>query len=119
MLLKEFMRKLKSEPQSISFNEVIDVIEREYDYSPSEFSNGNTINLTGTNEGSCKILYFGQLHELTKEQTLSCFGQYYRDDVLNNPDGNDHCNIRQFIKLGWSAINFKHKALKLKEPSLE
>jgi len=73
------------------------------------------INEAGNNEGSCKIFAFGQLARLSEAETLTCFGQYYRDDVLNNPHSNDHANIRMFIKYGWQGINFDSEAL-IKKP---
>ena len=27
-------------------------------------------------------------------------------DVLNNPDGSDHANIRNFMEGGWRAVSF-------------
>jgi hypothetical protein len=45
---------------------------------------------------------------------LSLFGSYYFDDVLKNPDGIDHQNIRNFITFGWDGISFDSEALELK-----
>ncbi|PJE79821.1 hypothetical protein CI610_01177 [invertebrate metagenome] len=36
---------------------------------------------------SCKIFAFVLLHKLTKEQILHCFGNYYKKEVLADPDG--------------------------------
>ena len=69
------------------------------------------VNEAGTNEGSCKIFYFAQLNNLNVQQTLACFGRYYSEDVLSNPTGNDHGNIRNFMKTGWQGIEFKSVAL--------
>ena len=69
------------------------------------------MNEAGTNEGSCKIFAFAQLHHLSEQATLACFGQYYREDVLQNPQGNDHGNIRNFIKQGWQGITFESDVL--------
>jgi len=44
---------------------------------------------------------------LTEQQTLNCFCAYYRDDVLHQPDADDHQNIRNFIKIVWSGIAFE------------
>ena len=35
------------------------------------------------------------------------WGQYYRD-VLKNPDGDDHQNIRNFMKYGWEGVPFEN-----------
>ena len=68
-------------------------------------------NAAGQNEGSCKILAFARLHQLTPEQTLHCFGGYYRKEVLGDPAGNSHQNIRQFMKTGWAGITFDYAPL--------
>ncbi|GAK84871.1 type III effector HopPmaJ [Vibrio ponticus] len=39
------------------------------------------------------------------------FGDFYRKDVLGNPDGDDHQNIRNFIAHGWNGIKFEGQAL--------
>lgn len=117
--LNTLMNKLISAPESVTFDEVIDVIEEHYLYIPTQFSNGTTddglVNIAGENEGSCKIFYFAQIQKLNKEQTLHCFGQYYRDEVLNNPDGNNHSNIRKFMAHGQENIVFDGCALKPKQ----
>lgn len=48
------------------------------------------VNPPGANEGSCKIFALAPLSGLSKEQTLSLFGDFYRANVLQNPDGNNH-----------------------------
>ncbi|MBZ4201889.1 MAG: HopJ type III effector protein, partial [Methylovulum sp.] len=49
-----------------------------------------------------------------KEQTLNLFGAYYRHDVLENPEREDHPNIRRFIRDGLAGLCFKGTALRLK-----
>ncbi|NNF96141.1 MAG: hypothetical protein HKM94_04340 [Halobacteria archaeon] len=44
-------------------------------------------------------------------ETLACFGKYYREDVLQHPQGTDHLNIRTFMRHGWSGIQFEYPAL--------
>ena len=118
MTLKHLLDKLHTNLSKIEFNDVQTVINDHYDYQPSKFTNGLShqavVNEAGTNEGSCKIFAFGQLNNLTEEQTLSCFGDYYRLDVLQNPENDDHQNIRNFIKDGWAGIEFEDVALTLK-----
>ena len=109
--LAEFLNTLKTQPQSIQFQHTMDVIAAHYRYHPTDFSNGNTHNEAGTNEGSCKLFAFAKLNQLTPEQTLACFGDYYRVDVLKNPQGTDHANIRNFMQTGWQGIHFKGQAL--------
>lgn len=114
MTTTEYLEKLKSTPDTIEFNEIIELIESEYEFKPTAFRNGDIKNSESENLGSCKILSFGQMHGLTVDQTLACFGAYYRDDVLKNPNGDDHSNIRSFMKNGWTGIEFDGVALKAK-----
>lgn len=114
MNLKNFLEKIQNQ-QAISFNETIAFIDENYDYQPTEFSNGlgedKLISPAGVNQGSCKIFAFAQLHNLTPEQTLNLFGDYYHVDVLQNPDATDHQNIRNFMKYGWEGISFQNQPL--------
>ena len=93
----------------VEFEEVMKVIAENYQYTPSRFVNGIDgdciVNEAGANEGSHKIFTFAKLNNLTEKQTLACFGKYYREDVLLNPDGQDHQNIRTFMKYGWQGVN--------------
>ena len=114
MQIKAFLAKLNSAPDSIEFHDTMAVIEANYSYSPTAFSNGGLFNQAGENEGSCKIFAFARLHHLNQSQTLSCYGTYYRDEVLNNPEDNNHQNIQNFIKTGWDGIKFDNHVLKLK-----
>jgi hypothetical protein len=114
MSVESFLEKLSTAPESVSFNDCIAVIEGNYDFSETAFTNGGAENQAGQNNGSCKIFAFGRLNGLTEQQTLHCFGDYYRKDVLQNPDGNDHQNIRNFIEHGWAGIDFKGEALAAK-----
>ncbi len=107
----DLINQIKQQEKDVAFEQVIKVIEDNYQYHPALFSNGELVNDAGTNEGSCKIFYFAQLNTLNQQQTLACFGRYYREDVLANPAGNDHGNIRNFMKTGWQGIEFKSAAL--------
>ncbi|MDY7025457.1 MAG: HopJ type III effector protein, partial [Pseudomonadota bacterium] len=93
-------------PESVHFSEVIALIDQEYRFEPTAFKNGDVDNAADQNNGSCKILAFGKRHSLSKEATLHCFGDYYRKDVLENPEGQDHANIRNFIRYGWDGVQF-------------
>lgn len=114
MELELFLAKLAENPQSIEFEETISTIEATYDFTPTAFSNGDAKNGAGENNGSCKIFAFAQLNQLDEPSTLACFGRYYRQDVLENPDGSDHANIRNFMKSGWSQVEFANPALRVK-----
>lgn len=115
MNIEALIEKLRSSPNTVEFTEVINCIAANYDYTPSRFSNGGdedaVINDVGTNEGSCKIFAFASLNGLNEAETLACFGKYYRDDVLQHPEGTDHANIRNFIRHGWGGVHFDSPAL--------
>ncbi len=111
MNLENFLEMLKNRPEMIDFKDLISVIDGKYDFTPTEFSNGNLLNKAGQNDGSCKLFSFADLHQLTQEQTLACFGAYYREDVLQHPEEDNHQNIRNFMKTGWSGIQFEGCAL--------
>ena len=105
---------INDNPQSITFPEVIEYIDARYDFTPTQFTNGLTVNEAGQNNGSCKVFSFAKLNGLTVEQTLALFGDYYRIDVLGNPGGADHQNIRNFMLRGWEGLHFDGEALKAK-----
>jgi len=115
MTISEFMNLLNTLPEKIEFDQVMKVIEDNYIYTPSRFTNGNgssqVTNEAGSNEGSCKIFSFAQLNNLSRKQTLACFGKFYWQDVLEHPGNNDHANIRNFIEYGWNGIQFDSNAL--------
>lgn len=108
------LEQLKNTPETIDFKEVIAYIDAHYDFIPTPFTNGNTVNEANENNGSCKVFSFAKRNHLTREETLSLFGAFYRNDVLENPEGNDHQNIRNFITHGWEGISFEGEALKKK-----
>lgn len=103
--------QLKNSPNTIDFNEVIQYIDENYDFTPVQFTNGDLANEANQNNGSCKIFSFAKDHNLSKEETLSLFGSFYREDVLKNPEGTDHQNIRNFMRQSWEGISFQNNAL--------
>ena len=117
--LEQLLKQIKLNPEKIEFQQVITVIEEHYSYTPTQFINGSDndciINKAGKNEGSCKIFSFALDQHLDETQTLHCFGQYFRNDVLNYPENTDHSNIRNFMKYGWKGITFEASALNYKE----
>ncbi|WP_353079089.1 HopJ type III effector protein [Flavobacterium sp.] len=104
--MKNLLNK-KSFPESIAY------IDENYLFTPTTFKNGNQLNNAGENNGSCKIFAFAQMQHLSKEETLSLFGDFYQD-VLNSPDATDHQNIRNFMIFGWDGIHFEDEALQAK-----
>ena len=116
MALNAFLKQLNASPNNVAFNDTIALIDALYDFTPTSFKNGSLLNEAGKNNGSCKLFSFAKLQGLSQQQTLHCFGAYYRDDVLQHPDGTDHQNIRNFMKTGWAGIDFDGKALAEKQP---
>lgn len=114
MTLEQLLEQLNSNSSSIAFADVIAVIDATYQFNETAFTNGDTENATGQNNGSCKIFAFAQLNNLNEQQTLACFGDYYRIDVLQNPEGDDHQNIRNFMQQGWAGVRFEGQALEAK-----
>jgi len=114
MTVEHFLEKLSAQPDNIAFTDTMAVIESHYTFTETAFSNGEQHNAAGENSGSCKLFAFAKLQDLTEAQTLACFGAYYREDVLEHPDAQDHQNIRQFMKNGWSGVQFNTVALTAK-----
>lgn len=112
--LEDFKERLATQASAVQFEEIIAIADAYFTFTPSAFQNGELHNEAGQNSGSCKLFSVAKLMGLNEEQTLVAFGQYYRDDVLENPDGDDHQNIRQFMKTGWSGIEFEQPALQSK-----
>ena len=111
MSIQELLEKIKSESQILQFTEIIAFVDENYVFTPTKFTNGETTNEAGQNSGSCKLFSFAKMHGLTESETLACFGEYYRNDVLENPNGSDHQNIRNFMKFGWEGVKFEGEAL--------
>jgi hypothetical protein len=110
-MLEAFFRQLCAEPESITFEQSIALIDTLYDVNACAFQNGHLHNAAGENPGARKILAFAALHQLSPPQTLQLFGDYYRKDVMLHPEGQDHQNIRQFIQHGWDGVVFSDVVL--------
>ncbi|MCB1614674.1 MAG: HopJ type III effector protein [Pseudomonadales bacterium] len=104
--IDELLQLIRTSPESVSFTQVIEIIDTCFHFTPKPFINGTVNNPAGENQGACKIFAFAQDYRLDQEQTLACFGDYYRIDVLQRPEGKDHANIRQFMKSGPSGVLF-------------
>ncbi len=111
MNIEQLKQTVISNPEALLFEDTMAVIEQNYVFNETGFHNGSLYNSAGENSGSCRLLAFARLNHLTKEQTLYCFGQYYRE-VLQTPDADTHQNIRQFMQTGWSEVSFDKAALK-------
>lgn len=114
MTITAFLEKLTQTPEAIVFSETIATIEENYEFTATAFENGLQHNAAGENSGSCKLFAFAEIQNSSEAETLACFGAYYFEDVLKNPNGTDHQNIRNFIKTGWDGIAFYGSALVLK-----
>lgn len=113
MTPQALIEQLNNNPDSLVFSDVIATIDANYDYTPQTFRNGEVENAAGSNEGSCKVFSFAQLNGLEQEQTLACFAEHYRS-VVATPEGDDHGNIRNFMKTGWGSMSFNGPALQEK-----
>jgi hypothetical protein len=114
MNLETFIKKLKETPKHIVFSDTMSVIEAHYNFTPTAFKNGTLENTKGQNSGSCKLFAFAKAQSLTKDETLACFGQFYFEDVLQDPNGDSHQNIRNFIKTGFEGLHFENNPLTAK-----
>jgi hypothetical protein len=111
VMLEQFFLQLSTEPESISFEQSIQLIDSLYEFTPTSFINGDLQNAAGENNGSCKILAFAALHQLSEPQTLQLFGDYYRVEVMPDLKGTNHQNIRNFMRTGWDGVSFAGQAL--------
>ncbi|AUT71238.1 HopJ type III effector protein [Paraburkholderia hospita] len=106
MKLDILLKNLTDNPTSVTLDDALAAIPGSYKSTPVAFENGGVRYQAGQNVRSCQLLAFAMLHNLTKEQTLNCYGIYYREDVLRNPTGTDHEPIRNFMKHGWDGVQF-------------
>jgi hypothetical protein len=113
--MSAFREQLAS--NTVIFSDTLALVEKWYNLHPTSFKNGldtKTVeNAKGSNEGSLKVFALGRLNGFTPDQVLACFGEHYRD-VLNTPNGDDHQNIRQFMRHGWAGVRFENAPLTLK-----
>ena len=118
--VENFLDRLR-QGQRVSFTETQNLIARHYHYTPVGFATGfgaeRVENAPRTNEGSCKILFFAMLQKLDPNQTLYLFGDYYWIDVLNDPHGDNHRNLRNFMRHGWDGVDFFGAALSPRMPT--
>lgn len=115
MSMVHFLERVKA-LDKVEFSEVMSNISDHYQYTATAFSNGLGVNQqqneAGQNEGSCKLLAFAKMHQLDKPQTLNLFGEYYHQEVLQDPSGSSHMNIRAFMADGWDGVSFEAEPLK-------
>ena len=102
-----FNANLEMSGDDVTFEEVMELIDTHYETGMIEFKNGDIVNAQGENEGSAKILSYAALSGMDKATTLKLWGQYYRE-VKDDPDGDSHHNIRNFMKNGWDGVPFEN-----------
>ena len=103
--LVALMRDAEITPEIVEFQKTVEVIELNYDAKPVPFSVGDVVSEAGQNMGSAKILSLGKLAGLSEVVTLQLFGEIYQS-VVATPEGDDHPNIRSFMKVGWDGVKF-------------
>lgn len=109
--LDAFLHKLDASPQSVMLDEALGVIDAIYEFTPVAFSNGEIHNAAGEAVRSCRLYAFAQLHHLDERQTLTLFGEHYRE-VLADPQGSAHTTIRTFMRLGRAGVKYSVFPLK-------
>ncbi len=80
------IEQLRQALTTLQFSDTMNIVDALYNFTPCAFSNGNTQNEAGENNGSCKLFAFAKLNDFSEPQTLALFGQFYRD-VLTTPEG--------------------------------
>jgi len=102
-----FNANVEMSADDLTFEQVMEMIDAHYESGLIEFKNGDIVNKPGENEGSAKLLSYAALSGMDKDTTLKLWGQHYRD-VLKDPEGNSHQNIRNFMKYGWEGVPFEN-----------
>lgn len=102
-----FNANVEMSADELKFEDVIELIDEHYESQLLEFKNGDIVNKQGENEGSAKLLSYAALSNMDKDTTLKLWGQYYRE-VLADPKGDSHPNIRNFMKTGWEGVPFEN-----------
>eukprot|EP00241_Pyramimonas_parkeae_P009262 CAMPEP_0114239076 /NCGR_PEP_ID=MMETSP0058-20121206/8258_1 /TAXON_ID=36894 /ORGANISM="Pyramimonas parkeae, CCMP726" /LENGTH=145 /DNA_ID=CAMNT_0001351215 /DNA_START=290 /DNA_END=727 /DNA_ORIENTATION=+ len=102
----------------VRFEEVMDMVGQCYTFTPTGYTSGaglpsEVCNEPNTNNGSCKVFAFAKLNDLDEEATLRLFCEHY-EQVLGDPEGNSHLNIRNFMANGWQGLVMETSPLRLK-----
>ena len=98
----------------LSFSRVLDVINKNYDFTPTAFGVvASAPNTAGQNEGACRVLAFAKDQNLDKGATLQLFAEHYQN-VSDDPDGETHQNIRLLMAHGLDGVWFEKNPLSRK-----
>jgi hypothetical protein len=104
MEITNFISKLNKHQNSIICRDG-SVIEITIVFHPQHLKMGTHHNLGENSWLDVKFFAFAELNNLSAAETLNCFGAYYHEEVLANPEGTNHQNIRNFMKTtGWDCI---------------
>eukprot|EP00793_Prasinoderma_coloniale_P000419 PRCOL_00005404-RA len=87
------------------------VVDASYEFTPTAYTSGKgtaaeTANPAGTNSGSCKCFAFAKERGLSEAAALRLFCEHY-EQVLGDPDGDTHLNIRAFQANGHDSALFE------------
>lgn len=110
-----------AETNTLVFQDVMAMIRRHYECTPVAFSTGRDTerqvdNAAGANAASCLLLSFARRLGLDMATTLALYGEHYRD-VLADPQGKSHANIRALLTNGWAGVTFAGDPLRLRGPA--
>ncbi len=101
--VQELLAALKSGESH--FSEVITFIDSRKEHQPVAFKNGEITNEATQNQGSARVFLFAKEQNLDEEDTLRLFAEHYQA-VISDLNGDNHQNIRQFMKHGWAGVEF-------------
>lgn len=110
----------KAHENTLLFQDVINTIRKHYECTPVAFRTGagtprETGNAAGTNMASSQLLAYARRLGLDAATTVALYGEHYRD-VLADPGGTSHPNIRAFMANGWAGVNMPEEPLRLRGP---
>lgn len=105
----------------LEFQDVMAVLRRHYEFTPTAFTTGKGTavqvdNPATANQASCLLLAAARRLGLDRDATLRLYGEHYRD-VLADPGGTAHGNIRAFMANGWEGVVLGADPLRLRGPA--
>lgn len=110
--VRKIGRELAREWKNTDFGNTIQAIDSILETEPVDFVNGEVPNTSGENLWSLKVLAFGKMMWFHTQEVLSMFWEYYRE-VIDNPDGNSHQNIRALQKTGIECVDISENPFSL------
>lgn len=103
--IKALLEQARTQGSTLMFADTMAAIDAAFEFFGTKFVNGDVSSTSSENQGSSKILSLSQLVPMSKEDVLVLFGEHYRD-VLADPNGTNHANIRAFMKTGLDGVSF-------------